>query len=176
MSNYLKNIGLLIAAAMALTSVAACTMVDEPNPPVMQAAAPKDNAQKQKLYTYLLGEQGIDVIKIGETGTVVMDSNLLFAPNSANFRPAYASHLKIVARLLNSYEASSVAVTAYTHTPGDAERALTEKQAQKIVVYLKKQGIDTRLIYAKGYGNLYPVTLDKQNGQLNRRIEIKWVY
>ena len=79
-----------------------------------------------------------------------------------------------MAQLINTEDATSVAVTAYTDHSGDVARALTEKQAQKILNYLQKSGVDTRLIYAKGYGNLYPVTLDKAKGYFNRRIEIKF--
>lgn len=175
MINYLKNITLLIIAGVVALGLNACATDNAFSSMKLQPTAPKDNAQKQKLYRYLLAEKGIDIMSIGETRTIVIATDPLFIGNSANLNNQYAYNLKIVARLINSYDTTSVAVTAYTDKSGDVSRALTEKQAQKIVVYLKKNGVDTRLIYAKGYGNLYPVSIGK-NTALNRRIEIKFQF
>lgn len=177
MSNYLKNIVLLAITAIAGVSLAACTDSfdqEQKQAVVQQITVPKDNAQKQKLYDYLLGEQGIDIIKIGETRTIVIASDSLFVPGSANFNPGYAQFLKIVGRLINSYDTTSVSIFAYTDKEGDAARALTERQAQKVFSSLEKTGINTRLIYAKGYGNSNPVSI--KNHSVNRRVEIKFQF
>lgn len=174
MRNCLKNLILLVTVGLAAINLAGCAADFESDQPVLQITAPQNNAQKQKLYDYLLNEQGINVIKIGETRTIVIASDRLFTADSANLNAAYAKNLKIVAQLINTEDATSVAVTAYSNHSGDVARALTEKQAQKILNYLQKSGVDTRLIYARGYGDLYPVTLNKAKGYFNRRIEIKF--
>jgi outer membrane protein OmpA-like peptidoglycan-associated protein len=178
MINSLKNIRLLIIAGLAAVSLTACVAVqEEPNPLLALAdVAPKTDAEKQKLYDYLLAERGIEVIKVGETRTIVIASDQLFTADSINFNETYAAYLRIVAQLIKSYDTTNIAVNAYTDKGGDVERALTEKQAQKVMVFLQKHGVDTRLIYAKGYGNLYPVTIDAQNSHFNRRVEIKYQF
>jgi len=45
---------------------------------------PHGNVEKQRLYHYLLNEQGIDIVKIGETQTIVIPSDQLFQTSSAN--------------------------------------------------------------------------------------------
>lgn len=177
MVKQLKNISLVVLGGVMALGLMGCAPSSEPgSKAAMQVLAPQNNAQRQKLYDYLLNEQGIDVIKVGETRTIVIASDPLFTAKSANFNSQYANNLRIVAQLINSYDVTSVAVTAYTDQAGDAARALTEKQAQKVLVYLQKHGVDTRLIYAKGYGNLYPVSIDGQNTHFNRRIEIKFQF
>lgn len=176
MINTLKNISLLIITGILAWGLMGCAPVNDGSTVAVQAAAPQSNAQKQKLYTYLLAERNIDVIKVGETRTIVIASDELFTAQSANFNSPYVDNLKVIAQLINSYDTTNVAVTAYTDQPGDTARALTEKQAQKVLVYLKKHGVDTRLIYAKGYGNLYPVSIESQNAHFNRRIEIKFQF
>ncbi len=169
------KISSLIIAGFLITGFSGFGMAEETQQ-VIRVLPPSDNIQKQKVYNFLLDEQGIDVIRAGETRTLVIPSDHLFVTDSANFRQAYANNLKIIAQLINSYDTVSIAVTAYTDKTGDAAQALTDKQAQKVIAYLNKQGLDTRLIYAKGYGNQYPVALGKEKGYFNRRVEIKFQF
>ena len=175
MNKYLKILILSLMPA-AMFSLAGCGL-DAPQPGdiIVKAAAPATTDQKQKLYSYLLGEQGISVLQVGETRTIVISSDYLFTPKSANFNPDYVKFLKIVGQLINSYDTTSIQITAYTSAPGAAEQALTEKQAQKVLNYLEKSGVNTRLIYAKGYGNLNPVAINSDS-QFNRRVEIKFQF
>lgn len=177
MNQLLKNLCLLIIAVAASISMAACGALDQPNPQIAMAITPPQTTEdKQKLYDYLLSERGITVIKAGETRTIVIASDQLFNADSMNFNENYVGFLKIMAKLIASYDTSHVAINAYTNQAGEAARAITEKQAQQVMVYLQKQGVDTRLIYAKGYGNLYPVSIDPRNSHFNRRIEIKFQF
>lgn len=173
MLNRLKNISFGILASIGFLALNACT---PEQPPMILAAVPQTAEQKLALYNYLLNERGIDVVKIGETRTIVISSDYLFEPNSANVNENYLKNLKIVAQLINSYDTTSVAITAYTNVPGDVARALTDKQAQEVLYFMKKNGVDTRLIYAKGYGNLYPVSQEQKDSHFNRRVEIKFQF
>lgn len=172
----LKNLSLLILTGFSALFLTACTASKPPPAPALVPTAPVTAEQKLSLYNYLLSERGVDIIKIGETYTIVISSDLLFKPGSANVNEPYVKNLKIIALLINSYDTTSVGITAYTDEKGNVARALTEKQAQEILYFLKKDGVDTRLIYAKGYGNLYPVSLEGGNRRFNRRVEIKFQF
>jgi outer membrane protein OmpA-like peptidoglycan-associated protein len=173
----LKNISFLLSGLLASAILAACSSDYEYEPPAIPPiVAPSTNAEKLKLYSYLLNEQGIDVVNLGETRTIVIASDRLFIPDSANLNKDYARYLKIIAQLINKYDTTSISVAAYTNQSGEVARALTEKQAQKVMEFLKKEGVDTRLLYAKGYGNSHPVAVSGSNNQLNNRIEIKFQF
>lgn len=177
MNQLLKSFCLLIITVAGLVGIAACGPLEQPNPQITVAVTPpKTAADKQKLYQYLLSERDVQVIKAGETRTVILASDQLFNADSMNFNENYVGFLKIVAVLINSYDTTHVAINAYTNKAGPDERAITERQAQQVMAYLQKQGVDTRLIYAKGYGNLYPVSIDPKNSYYNRRIEIKFQF
>ena len=175
MNKYLKIL-MLSLTPVAMLSLVGCGL-DAPQPGdiIVKPATPQSPAQKQRLYGYLLGEQGISVLQVGETRTIVISSDYLFTAGSANFNQDYVKYLQVVGNLINSYDTTSIAVTAYSSSPGAAEEALTEKQAQKVLHYLEKCGVSTRLIYARGYGNAYPVAID-HNSQFNRRVEIKFQF
>lgn len=175
MNKYLKIL-ILSLTPIALTSLAGCGL-DAPQPGdlIVKPVAPRTAVQKQKLYGYLLGEQGISVLQVGETRTIVISSDHLFTVESANFNAEYVKYLNIIAQLINSYDITSIEISAYGSAAGVAEQALTEKQAQKVLRYLEERGVNTRLIYAKGYGNLNPVAIDHAS-QFNRRVEIKFQF
>jgi outer membrane protein OmpA-like peptidoglycan-associated protein len=162
---------------VASATLMACSSDYEYEPPAHPPIiAPATDAEKLKLYNYLLSEQGIDVVNVGETRTIIISSERLFSPDSANLNADYARHLKIIAQLINKYDTTSVSVSGYSEKSGEVARALTEKQAQTVMEYLKKEGVDTRLFYAKGYGNSYPVAVSAKNIHLNNRIEIKFQF
>lgn len=176
MSDYLKNIALfaLAVAASGPLAVYAGDFQAQETQTLMQQVIPEDNAEKQELYNYLLNEQGIDIIEMGEIRTIVISSDALFVPGSANLNKDYARYLKWVARLVNTYDTTLVSISAYTNQKGDIARALTERQAQRVLTDLEKFGVTTNLIYAKGYGNASPVSIKNQS--VNRRIEISFQF
>ncbi len=172
MFNPLKKFSLLILGGFMLFGIAACSADSS----TISIPVPQTKDEKLVLYNYLLKEKGVDIIRLGETRTVVIASDYLFVNGSTNFDEEYKKNLDLVARLINSYDTTSIAVTVYTDQSGEVAQALTEKQAQIIVRYLWKQGVDTRLIYAKGYGNLFPVTQKANQIHYNRRVEIKFQF
>ncbi len=177
MVNRLKKLTLLALAGLTTIGLNACTSAPTPDPATLIVpVAPKTADQKLSLYNYLLNERGIDIVKIGETMTIVISSDALFETHSANVNEQYVKNLDVVARLINSYDTTSVAINAYTTEKGDVAQALTEKQAQEVLYFLKKHGIDTRLIFARGNGNLFPISIEGPNHHLNRRIEIKFKF
>ena len=177
MNHFLKQLSVFSCIGVFALGLSGCASA----PPADKAAplvpiAPKTKDEKLSIYNYLLNDRGVSILEVGETRTIVMSSDVLFTPHSANISDQYLVTLKLIARLINLYDTTSVSVNAYTNVPGDTARALTEKQAQEVVYYLTQQGVDTRLLYAKGYGNAYPVNLKKEAAHFNKRIEIKFQF
>lgn len=124
-----------------------------------------------------LKKAGVEIIKTCETYTVVIPSDLVFYPNSPNFRPDADKILEPLSRFLRCYETTMMRVGAFTASGCEARnKAMTEKQAQRIVAYLTEKCVDARILYAVGYGSCYPIgdnTLPSHR-TWNRRIEIKF--
>lgn len=129
-----------------------------------------------------LENQGVKVIQLGETMRWVIPSDLLFQYNSANMIASDQNILNTAAQLLKTYSTVNVKIAAYTdnvvrsYGPANRKQALTMQQAQAVASYLWGKGIDTRLLYAVGYGQHDPVasngTIKGRN--INRRVEISF--
>jgi outer membrane protein OmpA-like peptidoglycan-associated protein len=78
--------------------------------------------------------------------------------------------------LLNNYEVVDVKIAGYTDNVGLPERnmALSREWAQIITNQLWANGLDARVVYATGYGDLDPIGDNETvvNRAVNRRIEI----
>ncbi len=127
---------------------------------------------------HVLRENGIQVIKLGQTVRLVIPSDRLFRPASANLRPSYQPVLNKVAKLLNAYHIVTVKVAAYSdnHRDGSHKKALTGRQAQAVQSSLSDRRIKARLIYAGGRGSKNPVAWNghPRGRQCNRRVEISF--
>lgn len=141
--------------------------------------APTSSEQHAK-YMAALRDEGVQVIQLGETIRLVMLSDEVFAPNSANIVPAYRPVLTDVARLMATYDITSVKVAAYSdkQSPKNLQTALTTQQAQAVSKFLWSRGVDTRLMYAKGYAGSKPVdsAASASGRNNNRRVEISFQF
>jgi len=99
-----------------------------------------------------LEKAGIQVIRLGDTVTLILPSDKYFYSGSNNL--ASTSHLDLVVDFLNAYPTEDIQVRGYVHTGCNLTRnlALSRDRAQKISEYLVYHGLDTRLISASGYG------------------------
>lgn len=126
-----------------------------------------------------LQKQGVSVYAVGETVTILVPGDYLFAVGSANIQRKYRPVLKQVANLLKTYTLVSVHVTAYSDNTSALDlSALTTKQAQRVANTLWNQGIDARLISAEGGSSSDLVVKGggfSERGP-NRRVEIKFRY
>ncbi len=127
-----------------------------------------------------LQKEGVDIIQTGETIKIVIPSDNLFYPDSANFSPESPAIIRPLIELLRGYEVVFMRVSGYTSNGGSSVRShvLSEQQAQRVAAELTKAKIDTRIIYAAGFGEERPIA-DNENPQgraKNRRIEIKFRY
>lgn len=122
----------------------------------------------------------VQVIREGENVRIVLRSDYVFSPNSANLRQPYKAVLKKVAKLLSTYSKINVKVAAYSDNQGKVDflEGLTTRQAQVVANFLWNHGIDTRLLYAVGYNKLNSVDSNNSlSGQsYNRRVEVSFRY
>lgn len=106
-----------------------------------------------------LKNRGVQVMKLGDQVRVVLLSDDLFEMDSTQLSLHAYPTLDGVVQLVNHYPNRSVSVTAYT-IPGDrgcASEAFTKAQAESVMRYLWQQGINTRLLTARGAGSTHPV-------------------
>jgi flagellar motor protein MotB len=127
-----------------------------------------------------LTEHGVKIIQVGETFTIVLPSDHIFYPCSANINPCFIPVLKAVSDLIFCYEKICVKIAAYTDPTASPLRdcVFTQAQAQAIAKVLWCHGIDTRLLTAVGYGSDYPIASNGTSiGRMqNRRVEICFRY
>jgi outer membrane protein OmpA-like peptidoglycan-associated protein len=123
---------------------------------------------------------GVKIVQVGETITVVLPSDKLFYPDSANINPCFLPVLKAASDYIFCYEKMSVKIGAYTDNRCAPVRncALSQAQAQVIAKALWCNGIDARLLFAVGYGPDYPIASNFtcQGRIQNRRVEICFRY
>lgn len=123
-----------------------------------------------------LRQQGVGVYQVGETMRLVMPSHLVFNNGSANLRIDFRPAMDNIVTLLKRYDKIVVKVKGYTSDQGDWKhnRALSRQQAATVVTYLWKRKIDSRLIYAQGYGEERAVATNASpwGRKMNNRVEI----
>lgn len=123
-----------------------------------------------------LRKRDVKVIRVGENMQLVIPSDSLFLPNSANFNHEYMETLRAVSILLTCYDKIDVKVSGFTDCYGEACRneVLSLQQAKKVEKYLWEHCTDSRMLYSEGFGGCYPIANnDTYFGRArNRRIEI----
>jgi outer membrane protein OmpA-like peptidoglycan-associated protein len=128
-----------------------------------------------------LKNQNIQVIQEGDDLMLVLSSDQIFRDQTSILNADSSSALNKVADLLKGHEKFVVQIAGYTDSLGQPLRniALSRQQAQTIANYLWKQNIDTRLLYAVGYGQRASIANNAvaSGRAMNRRIEItlRWI-
>jgi len=122
-----------------------------------------------------LANRGANVVVLGDQILIVLPSARIFQDNSSTIRPQAYTTLKLVARYINGYTKMLVKVAAYTDATGSnsIDLALSQQQADQVAKFLLASGMDSRVLYAAGYGGTHLVqknTLDWNSD--NYRIEI----
>lgn len=177
--------GVILIASVALSG---CRQLQKPFYPV--ASCPKElsfdvelcpepkqcNCEDiQRIKTYL-EKRDIKMFKVGEDVKIVIPSDHLFMPHSANFNRQYTRVFAPIEKLIWCFHKEDVKVAAFTDCYGNPDRneQLTLLQAQRVTKFLWGKGIDTRVLYSKGYGKELPITNNQSHfaRARNRRIEI----
>ncbi len=122
-----------------------------------------------------LRRKGVRTIHVGETYRLVLSSDVLFMPESANIRKCQFSVLNDVARFLRRYQKVVVIVAAYKNPSGDPryDVGLTRQQAYNVVTYLWNRNVDARMMEGIGFGGECRLS---NWCSLNRRVEIIFHY
>lgn len=119
---------------------------------------------------------GVEVIQLGDEIKLILPTDRFFKPNSPLMNMQYYPVMNLVGDFIGKFQKINIKVAGYTDDQGEWQRnlALSTSQAQSVLRYLWNYGIDTRLIYAQGYGSLHPIANNNlaQGRAMNRRIEI----
>lgn len=175
----IKSVVSGLAFLLITSLLAGCSHPDKSRWVVVKAK--KQNIQQlRKQYLYRMQQDGIQIVKLGETFRIIIPSDDIFKPDSANLCANYRHVLDRVSNFIKTYDTQRVAVNAYTDSQEKAQRsnALTTRQAQVVEQYLWRHDIDTRLAAAQGYGHLNAVDWNgsAQGRASNRRVEITFRY
>lgn len=123
-----------------------------------------------------LSKYNVAVIQRGDEILLILSADRFFYPCSSNYRLDTLPALTSIVALLNNYEVVDVKIAGYTDNVGLPERnmALSREWAQIITNQLWANGLDARVVYATGYGDLDPIGDNETpvNRAVNRRIEI----
>lgn len=121
-----------------------------------------------------LENRGVNVIVLGDQILIVIPSHLIFNPYSGTLRSQAYSTLDMIVQYINQFTNISVQVSGYSNPTdtGAVTGALSQQQADAVMRYLWKAGLNTRVLYAMGYGSYKPVSQDTDWSSDNNRIEI----
>lgn len=181
MYSILKNIGKIISLVLISIGLFACASNAPQSEEKFVAPAQKPTLTEVRAnYIQQLKNKQVQVIHLGETIRIVILDDELFVAGSANLVPEYRDVLRTVTLLINTYETTEIKVSGYldNQLPKDVSQALSARQAQVVLNTLRYYGVDTRFVYAMGYGEENPVAWngDATGRSLNRRVEIYFQY
>jgi len=119
---------------------------------------------------------GVQVIQVGDEIKLILPSDRFFTLHSSQLNIHYYPVLARVAQFLSQFQKISIKIAGYTDNGSTWRRdlALSRAQARHIMIYLWSYGVESRLIYAQGYGAVNPMAsnMTAKGRRFNRRIEI----
>ncbi|MFH1321129.1 MAG: OmpA family protein [Bacteroidota bacterium] len=120
-----------------------------------------------------------------ELNKAIVLKDIYYDFDKATLRPASDKTLDLLVSILNENPEIIVELSAHTDSKGDDlyNEKLSQRRAESVVKFLRKEGISKKRLIAKGYGESQPIALntnpdgsDNPEGrQLNRRTELKVV-
>jgi outer membrane protein OmpA-like peptidoglycan-associated protein len=120
--------------------------------------------------------QGAQVQRVGEGILITFNSGLQFDTNSSSMLPATKTNLDALSKTLNKYNDTAITIEGHTDDKGEAayNQTLSEQRAVAVEGYLGSQGVDTKRVTTKGYGETQPLNgnLNDEERQINRRVEV----
>jgi outer membrane protein OmpA-like peptidoglycan-associated protein len=134
--------------------------------------------QEAKLRQRLEGS-GVSVTRQGENIILNMPSNITFATDQSDIRPAFYDVLNSVAIVLREFNQTLVDVNGHTDSDGSDEHneELSSRRANSVAEYLVSQQLDSRRFSVQGFGETQPIASNASaSGKAqNRRVEIQIV-
>lgn len=134
-------------------------------------------------------EQGLDSAKVDETtGTVQMDTNVLFAVDKADLSDEgksylddfLAAYVPVISEAMEEGKVSSIVVEGYTDSSGEEEhnQKLSEERAQTVADYIKAaypELANAIEVVGNGENNLILDEEGKEDAAASRRVEVRYV-
>lgn len=127
--------------------------------------------------------EGFDApLVLFKRGDVVQVENIYYDLSKATIRPDAALELDKLVELMNHYPALKLELRSHTDSRATASsnKTLSTQRAQAVVAYLKKKGVKSSRLVAKGYGESQllndckdGVNCPEEQHQQNRRTEFK---
>ncbi|HVT46002.1 MAG TPA: OmpA family protein [Thermoanaerobaculia bacterium] len=121
--------------------------------------------------------EGLDVERTAEDElNVVIRNDILFDFDSAALRSESRQALREMSGVFSRYTDTTITVEGHADSTGRAayNQTLSERRAISVKNYLVDQGVASRRIIARGYGDTRPreSNATPEGRQLNRRVEI----
>jgi outer membrane protein OmpA-like peptidoglycan-associated protein len=119
---------------------------------------------------------GVGVTRPGDTITLFLRSDILFALNSADLSPRAMQILAAIAAAVAKYDSTGLTVNGYTDTAGAFDRniQISQERAAAVAKALAADGVDAHRIVSQGLGatHLKIPTGPNISEPRNRRVEI----
>lgn len=123
-----------------------------------------------------LENRGATMVVLGDQILIILPSSRLFTYMTSTLKQDAYSTLQLTAKYINQYTKMLVKVAAYTNNtePKEVSLSISQQQATAVSKVLQAYGVDTRVLYAEGYGATHFVekTDVDWDGNDNYRIEI----
>jgi len=129
---------------------------------------------------YLPALEGLEFDRL--TAKRLLDGDILplrklsYASGKSELQQASFPELERLANLMKQHPDMAIEIFGHTDNTGNADtnRSLSQRRADAVADYLIRKGIPRERVYARGYGELYPIANNgTQEGRLqNRRVEI----
>ena len=120
---------------------------------------------------------GVRISRNGNQITLVMPGDITFSTGSSGIVGQFYPTLTSVAKVLNKYSRTMVAITGHTDNVGarDYNYRLSEARANSVAQFLKTQAVASQRFQVSGRGMDQPIANNNTEGgrQANRRVSIQ---
>jgi outer membrane protein OmpA-like peptidoglycan-associated protein len=118
---------------------------------------------------------GVAVQRVGEGIVIEFTSDVLFAFDAANLKPAARDNLDKLVIILNKYPDTNIEIHGHTDSKGTEayNQTLSERRTNTVSSYLVNKSIDSQRLTSIGYGETQPkYSNETADGRSrNRRVE-----
>ena len=138
--------------------------------------APTNHENQNSLVTELR-QQNVQVIHLGETWRLVLETDYFFQPNKTQLKNQSVSTMISIASLIQRVNpVGEIEVTGYTDNIGgqNQQKVRAKQYANTVAAYLWAQGIPYHKLVIRGAGNRNKIATNhtSQGKSFNRRVEI----
>lgn len=120
---------------------------------------------------------GVGIQRYGNNISLVMPGDVTFSTGSSGIRGEFFPTLSSVAKVLDKYDKTRVAVTGHTDNVGgrDYNYRLSQARASSVARYLQTQGVEGQRFIVSGEGYENPIASNESEAgrQANRRVTIQ---